>query len=322
LKYSIYLFLLALIVGISCSSNKLKSTTLGLKAPPNGIKFRENLFIDKTEVSNINWRGYTSWVRQITPNSFSATLPDTTVWHFKNNDNGVLNSTNIDSTFYISSKNTEMYFRNPIFNEYPVVGLSWEQVKKYCDWRSDRVYEFSLIKLGKIPANPNQDSTNFFTIERYLSGQFMGIKPDSTVLVPRFRLPSEFEWEQACLSNQDEKEYPYGINFKSKRHQKWIKKYGLFNAINVAETKPNDLESKGIYIKMPNIDVSGLKNILGIYGMIGNISEMIEVKGIAKGGSFVTPFANCKASDQQIYTKPTRWLGFRCVSHWENLKIK
>ena len=53
----------------------------------------------------------------------------------------------------------------------------------------------------------------------------------------------------------------------------------------------------------------------GIYNLRGNAAEMTTVSGVAKGGSFAHPAKASLPGQEQRYTAPQPWLGFRCVAH-------
>lgn len=55
------------------------------------------------------------------------------------------------------------------------------------------------------------------------------------------------------------------------------------------------------------------KNLFGLYNMLGNVAEMVQEKGICKGGGWRNRLEECRVGKDQEYTKPTAWLGFRCV---------
>jgi len=176
-----------------------------------------SFYIDRTEVANVHYREYLHWLSKVFDASDPANaqilekaLPDTLVWR---------------SELSYNEPMVEYYFRHPGFNDYPVVGVSWQQAHDFCLWRSDRVNENTLMQKGyvnKSNLKPGaQQGDNNFTTKSYLLGLYTAppgkIKtkkgePKQTVatmesglLLPNYRLPFESEWEYAAygLVNQN-----------------------------------------------------------------------------------------------------------------------
>src|SRR5687767_2518006 len=181
-----------------------------------------SFYIDRTEVANVHYREYLHWLHRVFDPSDPANqkiiegaLPDTLVWRSELSYNEPL---------------VEFYFRHPGFNDYPVVGVTWQQAYDFCLWRSDRVNEGVLLDKNYINKQSlqGQQGDNNFTTKSYLLGLYQAapgkgatskknplknsqgqprtqVTMEDGLLLPDYRLPFESEWEYAAygLINQN-----------------------------------------------------------------------------------------------------------------------
>jgi formylglycine-generating enzyme required for sulfatase activity len=105
-----------------------------------------SFYMDKYEVTTLNWNEYLHWLEfvfgPVAPELVDQARPDRTVWR--------------EDLAYNDPYETN-YFDHPAFSFYPIVGVSWTQAMRYCQWRTDRVNEMALISCGAM-AMPEFDA--------------------------------------------------------------------------------------------------------------------------------------------------------------------
>lgn len=218
--------------------------------------------------------------------------PDTTVWvnDFQNSDNET----------YLRN-----YFSNPAYNDYPVVGVTWEQANAFCAWRT----EYLLKGLG--------------AEARYIQ---------------RYRLPTEAEWEYAARG-KDGNEFPWEsmdtksedgcfyANFKpdkgnyTKDGNLITSKVGIYSA-----------NSNGLYDMAGNVAewTSTVYTEAGVEAM-NDFNPQLEYKAAkedpyklkkksVRGGSWKDPASYIRSAWRtwEYQNQPRSYIGFRCVRSLAN----
>lgn len=172
---------------------------------------------------------------------------------------------------------------HPEADETPVQNISYEAAQAYCQWITN-VYNNSTDRKKK----------------------------HQKVV---FRLPTIEEWEYAARAGKEVKVYPWDYR---QTGPKPVNLKGCYLAnFNVAEEAPCEdcpsptsaTSQDGGFFTVP-VDAY-FPNDLGLYNTIGNVAEMVQDKGVAKGGSWEDHPDNCTISSKKSYENTSPAVGFR-----------
>ncbi len=272
--------------------------------PPNGMKVGRGLYVDATEIANVHWLEYMHYLwTDSGREAYMRALPDTTLWW---RENAKFLS---DSTGLFLAEN---YLREPYYRFFPVVGITYEQALAYCEWRS-KVVNMTLNK---------QFARKGYALSVY------------------YRLPTPTEWEQAAAAMQDLSRYPFAYPALARQPLKKesaaeafqssadsLAKRSLLDfcpSLLIANTADRWLScqfQQDVPLSFMGSVFSNPTNGFGLHNTVGNVAEMTDKKGIAKGGSWQHLLGACQIQRQQNYRNAHIWLGFRCVTMLSVSKI-
>lgn len=268
----------AIMISISVSVFAQKKGTKTFNFNPNIVekslaKINENLYASKYEVSNDFYRYFEKEIRKSKKTEdLNFVIPDTNNWKSK---------------LAYNEPYVQYYYRHPAYNNYPMVNISHEAAVLFCKWLTEQYNTNPKRKFKKVI----------------------------------FRLPTLKEWEYAAKGGIDESPYPWGVSlFENGNYQCNFRRIGAENIIfdSISNSyKVVQLENIGIAGSLnDNADITApvnayFQNGYGLYNMSGNVKEMIDVKGVAKGGGWRSPGGDVMIKSVSYYKNSETDLGFR-----------
>lgn len=270
----------------------------GQSLPPGVVKV-DSVYIDQSEVTNINWLEYLYYLdKDSTEDAYLSALPDSSVWY------QIYDSAIADPLF-------QSGFRFAGFRYMPIVGISQKQAADYCKWRTEAVK-------SKVLKDEVRNGITYFEyrLPSESEWEYVAIRnqtfQDSYLKKNALKLRMPKNSELKVLS----KELKYDINIKELK--KDIKQFYTHNPILLLDnlnTQENPyfktLIGIGLgtkYAHFYDVQVENLR---------GNVSEITLTPGVARGGNWTLTEKESAINVRIKYEKPSPLLGFRCFCEIE-----
>lgn len=209
-----------------------------------------------------------------------------------------------DFSYSYNEPLTLKYFSHPGFQDYPVVGVNWNQARAFCNWRT-RLNETYRSRMNDVPAHD-------------------------------YRLPTESEWELASRGGRLNTKYPWGsyytrnnmgcfqANFKPVRGNYVADSKTSTTTLKVGTYNPNDY---GLYDMSGNVaEWTSSAYFESGYDLANDLNPEVDYtahpddppvmkRKVIRGGSWKDTeyFIRSATRSYEYLDTAKSYVGFRCV---------
>jgi len=235
-------------------------------------KVDEKLYASKYEVTNLQ---YTTFLKELKK---EGKIQEYAIAN--------IDSMNWKTPQAYNDPNIELYHRHEAYKNYPVVNVSYEGAKMFCEWMTKKYNEYPKREFKKV----------------------------------KFRLPNEQEWIKAARGGLRDVIYPWGGYYLRDYKGRLLANFYPKGATSIHYDKE---KKEYVVMKYGGGEIIGDRNKttapvnmyppndFDIYNMSGNAKEMLQEPGKVKGGSWRSPGYDIRIDVIDTYEKSADDIGFR-----------
>jgi len=208
-----------------------------------------------------------------------------------------------DFTYSYNDPMAKMYFWHPGFDDYPLVGVTWEQAQAFCVWRTQLYNNYLVTTKG---------------------GAF----------VQNYRLPTEYEWEYAARGGRNLSMYPWGSPYTRNNKGCFLANFkpmrgnyvddGFIKPSPVGSFEPNDYNLYDMSGNVAEWTISAFDeaaysfthdmNPNYEYSALPNESPVMKRK-VVRGGSWkdIAVYLQNGTRSYEYQDSAKSYIGFRCI---------
>lgn len=268
----------------SCNKpNQLKQQKQNIAKQNDYVALNDSVFVSKYEVANGAYRAFLKDRKsKVSPAIYRSLLLDSASLRY-------IKMANV----YAKMSHYPGYFAHPAHDDYPVIGITYDQAKQYCAWLTEQ---------------ERHHSNNDYQIKYRLihPEEWDAISEGEAFIISKKKDRVTYYLEPAIRDSLNIKGTIYRTNFNCYDAIKFIVKQKIYTIPKKQKDFPVNYQTQ------PEPIEDYIESEKGLFHLFDNVSEMTSEFGIVKGSNFLSKSTAAKRRNIP-YTKAAPWLGFRIV---------